>query len=359
MVQTLLASTLYGFGVWFAVRGAAPRLRVPVAVALVAWMFSPWLLLWDARVVTEAGALAGCSLAAVGAGRLATRASGPGAMVLGLAVAVSARPITIIVLVPIVGLALLLARGQRRWRAAVVLFVLISGLGAANAIVFEKGTELSNGRNVDGLRAASRLMERSDHVGYLDAARKHGMPACDEVDDALASGDRDFVSIWDAPCADFRAWLDEGGLPWTAEFRAEPVAMRAGFVDPGDWATKPMSPYWLLDGRFYTASEVLGSSWRPLLTAVNVLMFTALAGAVAIAAWPRGPGRLFSVATVVICIAVSFVAWATDGMEYWRHLLPSFATLFPAVIAARSASPRPVSDPPPVEPKADRISGRS
>lgn len=359
VAQTLIACALYGFGVWFAVRGAASRLRVPVAVALVAWMSSPWFLLWDAWVVTEAGALAGCFLAAVGAGRLATRSSGPGVMMFGLAVAVAARPITIIVLVPVAGLALLMARDRPRWRAAVALFVLISSLGAAHAVVFEKGTELSNGRNVDGLRAASRLMERSDHAGYLDAARKHGMPACDEVDAALAAGEPDFASIWDAPCSDFRAWLDEGGLPWTAELRSEPVAMLAGFVDPDDWATEPMSPYWMLDGRFYTASEVLGSSWRPLLTGVNILMFAALAGAVAAAAWPRGPGRLFSLATVAICLGVSFVAWANDGMEYWRHLLPSFAVLFPAVIAARSASRRPVSDPPPVESKADRISDHS
>ena len=342
MVQTLVASMLYGVGAWVTVRGASQRLQLPVAIALVTWMLSPWFLLWDAWVLTETGAMAGCFLAAIGAGRFAVRASGPSIMLLGFAVAVAARPFTILVLVPIVAVALLLGRGTPRWHAAVAGFVIMSGLAATHAILFEKGTEVGDGRNIDGIRAASRLFERADHPGYLAAARDHRMPVCDEVDTLLASSESDFLDVWEVGCPEFRTWLDAGGLPWTAELRAEPAATLAGFVDPGDWVERPMSPYWLLDGRFYTASEIFGSAWFPLLRAVNIGMLVASAAAIILAVWPRGRGRRFSLLTVLVCVGVGFVAWATDGLEYWRHVLPSFAVLFPAVIAARTAAPRAV-----------------
>ena len=97
------------------------------------------------------------------------------------------------------------------------------------------------------------------------------------------------------------------------------------------------------DERVRTVGEL--TTARPsVVVAVNAIMLAVTAAAgIAGLTLARGSRGFFAIALAVIASA-SVYAWAVDGIEYWRHMLPGFAVLAPLAITlasgTRSSSPR-------------------
>lgn len=354
LVQTALTVTLWGAAAVYAASLTTGKRSWVTFLLIHAWSLSPWFLLWDTWVLTEALTLAGCALTAVGIGAARPGArSGYWVTVIGLAVAVATRPFVGAMLLPIVALIFVWPLSVARLRALIAPLaaaVVLAVFATWQALTFTAADSspfsyLPEPESLATVQATDRLAGRGHLPGYLDLARDAGMPPCPEAEAiavaALTDNDKLTMLRSITDCPDLDAWLEDGGLPWTREFTHNTSATVAELVSPSYWLTETFVGYMPSDDRLRSIRELSRTRWDELVVAINATMLLATAAAV-LAVLLRAPGqRMFFAAAVTVVCAVSVYAWGSDGLEYWRHLLPAFPILLPlAVTLLARAAPR-------------------
>lgn len=363
LVQTALVIVLWGAAAMYAASVATDRLSWPTFLAIHAWSLSPWFFLWDSWVLTESLTLAGCALASVGIGAVrSNKAGGPWVAVIGLAAAVTARPFVGAALLPLVALALFWPLSAARLRAMTAPFLagtLLALFASWQVLAFTTAASspfsyLPEPESLTQVQATDRYAGRGHLPGYLDLARDADMPPCPEAE-ALALGPlSEFEKISRlrtiADCPEFDQWLAAGGLPWTREFTDNTSATIRELIRPSYWLDGAFASYIAANDRIRHLREVSRRSYDAAVFAVNAVMLAATAAA-SLAVVLRGRGqRAFVVTSLAVVTLVSLYAWGTDGIEYWRHILPAFAILLPLAVTllgcSRSAraSPMVVAD---------------
>lgn len=316
VAQTTIAGAVWGLAAIVAGQ-AARRATWPVFSVLMLVSLSPWFVLWDTWLLTEAITVAGCALAGVGIGsRLSGGESGGRIALAGACIAVLARPFVGVLILPLCFLVLARRDMSRRW----VSLALLSGLSTFalwQTVTFQLSPSvsfsyLSAPEGISEVQAVDRLASRGDVPGYLETAEAHGMPPCQSVRNVLFSSvglDEKLTGIRAAQnCPGLEGWLEQGGLPWATEFSANPGPTIVAMVNPD---------YWLRES--WTRSRSIG-----LVVGVNTAMFAAIAAAVLGAVAVSRRHRLRLIAAVSWIALFSAASWAVDGLEYWRHLLPGF-----------------------------------
>lgn len=318
-MQAFAAGMMWG---WAAV--VASGHRVWLFWVSMLWALSPWWVSWERRVLTEALMLAGLALFAAGVGRmLATPAKKHWVSVaLGAGVALLARPLSIVLVLPIL-LVLLSAPQVRRLmaRGVAVFLALLCTWSAVQAVVFNTAEAhyhyLPSTQSMMRIQAQDRLAFRHRVPGYLDLAREAGMPSCPAVEKSFKRPPGGpLKTLWDtdSTCPEFAAWLDRGGLPWWRELVANPYWTVRYVVDP-DWVLADSGGF-AVDPRFSSLPEraVSGVMWLTILAAALALL-------------RRGPDWGRRALLVGACAGFCGVMIMTDGMEFWRHLSPGLVVL--------------------------------
>lgn len=363
VVQTALVVGLWGAAAIYAGSLATAARSWMIFAVIYGWSLSPWFALWDGWVLTESLTLAGVALTAVGLGAIrAGRQGAPWVAVIGLAVAITARPFTGAILLPLVAIALTWPLSAARLRTMVAP-IASAGVVALFAVwqVLAFGTTtnspfsyLPEPESLTQVQATDRLAGRGHLLGYLDTARNAGMPPCPSAEAiALAPiSDTDRLTqlreITDCPA--FDEWLADGGLPWIREVASNPVVTIGHFVAPTPWLEGAFADYALADDRGIYLRELAGARWPLVVLAVNAAMLaaTALASLAVLMLQPHRRG--FFAFSLAVVAAVSFYVCATDGIEYWRHVLPAFALLTPLAVTLLGVARKPADaarvDPP-------------
>jgi hypothetical protein len=319
---------------------------------MLAASLNPWASIWDAWYLTEAVNIAGCVLAAVGCAVFvvgsAKRVPALTLAITGSAAAILSRPYSAVLVLPLLALALLL---PPVWRRGIPRRVLLTG-GAVVAVIslfavwqvveFEY---IAGGGSMVQTRAAERLGLRGSDPGYLAAAKTHGMPSCPALETALTTPQTSTVRLdlaRHSTCPGYQKWLQSGGLSWESELLANPISTMAAFVNPTYWVGASVLQYAAYDPRGHVLVTAFPTMVTLLGRALNVLTYLAGAASIVVAivvAWRTK--RRSSAFTVLLSLlwfgAFVFIAWADDGIENWRHVLPGLYAIGPfcwAVVAA-------------------------
>lgn len=358
VAQTVLAAAIWGIAAVYAASVATPRRSWPVFVAIQAWAISPWFLLWDIWVLTEALTMAGCALCAVGVAAIRVGARrAPWVAVLGLVLAVATRPFAAALLLPLVAVALAwpLTAGRLRVVAKPVAAAAVLAVFAVWQVLTFAATDsapfsyLPQPESLQQIQATDRLVGRGHLPGYLDLARDAGMPRCPTAEAIVLSQDDDKLkSLRDLrDCPELDDWLATGGLPWAREVVHQPRTTAGAFFAPTVWIDQAFAPYVLDDARVLKLLQIsrLGPDRAVMAANVVMLLFAAFT-AVAALVVPRGQ-RGFTLIALAAILAFSIYMLAVDGIEYWRHVLPAFAVLTPLAVtlagARRSVRNRPTT----------------
>jgi hypothetical protein len=312
---------------------------------LLVWSSSPWLLLWDTWVLTEAVTVAGCVATAVAAatwvaGDPGQRRSAAWLSTAGATCALLARPFVLVLLVPLLVSAAVLGRDRSRRRTGLrwcgVVLALAAVFATWQVVTFERFAD----RDIVRVRAADRFGRRGADPGYLSAAAAHGMPDCPDVRAAMTKRFATRLAlVRTSRCPGFRAWLSRGGLSWSAELSAHPSVVLREFSDQAYWTTTPVTQYLSADGRGQVLVDRFG---RPVVEAwarrMNTLLWWVTFGSVIVAVVAAAARRRYRLAGFVLLAACwsagfVFVAWADDGLESWRHVLPGLVVPVPLALA--------------------------
>ena len=340
VVQTVLAGACWAVAAVY-LAGAVTRSSWSwvVFATVTAWSLSPWFLVWDDWLMTEAVTCGGCALAAAGLGSWA-RGRGGGLLLglVGVSIAVLARPFVAALLVPLLLMtAWPVARaGGRRVGAALAAAALLGGFAAWQTIALARVDALPYSytpqpESLAAVQATDRLAGRGDVPGYLDLARQHGMPPCPAAE-AVVTGPDDVFERVEAlraitACPDLDTWLDDGGLSWTAELGENTSNTAKELVDPDSWLSDSFNHYIYASPRTLKPRSWARARWPDVVRAVNgAMLLSTLVAVVVGLARARGGRLLVATATTWTAMFV-VVSWAVDGMEYWRHLLPAFPAL--------------------------------
>lgn len=352
VAQTVLAASMWGIAAVYAARAAAPRRSWAVFGAIQTFALSPWFLLWDTWVLTEALTMAGCALCAVGVAAVRVGARGASwVAVAGLAVAVATRPFCAAILLPLVAAALIWPMTAAKLRAVsrpAVATALIAAFAAWQVLTFASTDDapfsyLPEPESLKQIQATDRLVGRGNLPGYLDLAREAGMPSCQAAEVIVSSpaNTDKLKSIRDLrECRDLDEWLATGGLPWAHELLHQPTTTVGAFTARSVWVDQAFAPYLLDDDRVLKLLQGsrLGLERAVMIVNVTMLAFTALAALAALAV--ERSQRGFVLFALAILAAVSLYMLAVDGIEYWRHALPAFAVLPPLMVTVLGGLPR-------------------
>ncbi len=342
LVQTALAAALWGAAAIYAASLAPRRFSWPTFLTLHAWSLSPWFFIWDTWVLAEALTVGACALTAVGVGAAhAHRPSAKWVAVLGLAVAVLVRPFAGAMLLPLVVLALLWPPSKARLRATAAAMTATTALAVFatwQVVAFATAPNpqfsyLPEPETLTQIQATDRLAGRGHLPGYLELARREGMPSCPQAEAIVAGSSenklKDLREITDCPELD--RWLASGGLHWTREFTDNTESTVRELFRPSYWLRDSFRSYITPDDRLLHVRRLALTRWDETVLAVNSVML--LAGAAACASVLLLPGRrTFMAFSLSVVVLVSLYIWGTDGIEYWRHLLPAFAVILPLAV---------------------------
>jgi hypothetical protein len=333
-----------------------------------AWGLSPWFVLWDAWVVTEAVSTGAVALGAAGLGRLGHR-EGLALALVGIGGAVLTRPFLGVLLVPVLALVTWWPggpRGRRRVGAVAAVGVLgaftawqLVAVARAPALPY---TYLPHPESQSALQATDRLAGRGNVPGYLELARRHGMPACPEAEAVVLGEGTVYTKVAELraieTCPDLDAWLDAGGLPWPRELTQNTSATVEDLLDLGYWLDESFAAYVYADPRIHRVRELTRTRWQSVVRVLNGAMLVsvalALVAGLVVARRQRAVLGLTAAMSAAFCVG----AWAVDGMEYWRHVLPAFVLL--AVLATTwVAFSRPLGPQPAASSGGSRVRGTS
>lgn len=140
---------------------------------------------------------------------------------------------------------------------------------------------------------------------------------------------KDLREITDCPELD--RWLASGGLHWTREFTDNTQSTVSELIRPSYWLRDSFRSYITHDDRLLHLRRLALTRWDETVLAVNSAML--LGGAAACALVLLLPGRRTFVAySLAVVVLASLYIWGTDGIEYWRHLLPAFAAIPPLAV---------------------------
>jgi hypothetical protein len=332
------------------------RYRRTVFALMMAASLNPWSSIWDAWYLTEAVTIAGCVAAAIGCVAFAVtsrdRVPALGLAIAGGSAAILARPYAAPLVLPLLALALLLPPVWRRGLTKRVLLVggavlaVVSLFAVWQVIEFEYVAE---GGHIVQVRAAERLGLRSADVGYLQAAKAHGMPSCPALEAALtdpAMAAERLNLARHSTCPGYQAWLQRGGLSWESELIDAPAGTLAAFINPHYWLDGSVLQYVPLDPRGHWLTDNAPSLVTPISHAVNLVTY--IVGAVSLVLamivvllTRRRVVIIFAALTLAWVAAFVFIAWADDGIENWRHVLPGLYVIGPicwALLALVSSS---------------------
>ncbi|MGV1079772.1 MAG: hypothetical protein ACOYD1_07950 [Candidatus Nanopelagicales bacterium] len=322
VVQTVLAGVLWA---WAAVTAAQTAGKQWPFWAVLLWAASPWWVVWDWRVLTEAVTVAAMALFAAGAAQV-LRGGGSGSwwpLVVGGVVALAVRPLVVPLVAGVVLVVLVTVR--RRDRAVrygpVAVLAGVMAWSALQAVVWTAGTAtydyLPRPMTLTAIQASDRLGARSENPGYLELARDWGMPC---TDFPIPYGFEGAWAVRVADCPRLATWLDRGGLPWGAEVTRLPMSTAHELVS-GRWLDTQWEAYdsgfWL--GRLHglPVDEVM---WLGVLLAAAVVVTM--------------PGRHTGARLIVLATAgYAFVMFMADGLENWRHMAPALVMVLPFAVA--------------------------
>ena len=321
-LQAVLAALIWGWAALVATRDLAwPWFWIVLGFGL-----SPWWLVWDSRVLTEALTLAGIALFASGAGRWMAGRHAALPMVAGAAIALLSRPLVVPLVLGILIVACIVRRrvpGPRTTGALLVALLLLAGV---QSVVFGRALAtydwLPEPVTLLSHQASDRVAARGRLPGYLELAAASGMPNCPQVSD-LAAGFEGSTALRRLPCPGIPEWLDRGGLAWWKELA----------LNPGPTLTEATTGAWVRESWWLYGSE----TWRPIMVRwirerIDLVMWAVL-GASVVALLRPGRGWTGRAAVTVGTAAFALVMIMVDGLENWRHILPALAVLLPFAVA--------------------------
>ena len=315
VVQAVVAGLLWG---WAALVVAAGR--PGLFWAGVVWSLSPWWLAWDARVLTEALMLAGLALFSAGLARLVSGGGSWVPLLAGLAAALLARPLVVVLVAPLMLIGWLCVRRARP--LPTLLVGLLVAAAIAQTVVWTSSVaehdNLPGPQSVTRIQAQDRFAVRMDVPGYLELARQQGLPAC--ADRVVAMDANTAVTELrnaDGWCPGLARWLEGGGLPWWRELAFNPLRTARHVLD---WHWPLEQPPDLIAGDLRLAP--LGGGLLP----TTVVMWLLIAVAAVRLLWP-GQRWWPRFAMAAVCAGFVLATVMADGLEYWRHTLPAFTVL--------------------------------
>jgi hypothetical protein len=319
-----------------------------LAFVLLGWSTLPWVWLWDSWFLTEALSIP--AMAAVFVGSVFStlerrRDAGFICASVGLLITATARPFLMVVAVPVALAGVLWGRGWRASRSTrnawIAVLVLTTVFSAWQVEAFE--SVATRGQSMAALRATDRLWTRWSEPGYLQLARAKGMPDCPDVVKALSDVRGDVSArlriVRLSRCPGYQDWLARGGLSWTDELLTHPRAVLIGLTDLLYWTRQPIYQYSPYDSRLKWWAATLNESWVPTVSLVNsgILIITGLAlvAGMVVSSWRR---RWYALAVIALACAGVAGMLLSDGLEYWRHVVPILTGLVPFSLALISVS---------------------
>ena len=319
-LQTLIAVLAWGWAAEVATRG----LRWYWFWLVFLFSVSPWWLVWDWRVLTEALTIAGMALFAAGVARwLDQESSTP--MIVGACIALLARPLVVPLVIGVLGVAFV-ARRRLPTRKALVVLVALVAFAGIQSVVWNTAVArffwLPRPMTLSAIQAADRMGARSQLSGYQELAKEFGMPNCPEV----ARLEYGFGGSWiiqKSQCPGMAEWIDAGGLPWWAEVVYNPLPIAKEVVS-GPWLGSTWADY--DNGTVNAVVDKNAVDW-PMWAAWALASVGLLA-----------PGSRWVARALVVLGANGYalVLLLVDGMENWRHMLPALVVLVPFAVGSLS-----------------------
>ncbi|WP_271395309.1 hypothetical protein [Neomicrococcus lactis] len=295
---------------------------------------SPWWLIWDNRVLTEALTLSAIALFAAGA-MIWVKGRGPTPMLTGAAIALLARPLTIPLVFVVLIIALIARRGIPR---PIAVWASIAGLvafAAFQSIAFNQApvtyTYLPAPTTMEAVRAADRYVSRSHLDGYQRLAEQRNIPACIIAAD-IPPGATGLTPLWTNTCPEAITWLENGGVPWHDELLQNTMPTIREMIS-GRWIVVAWAGYSQIDPHWDAIQEKAPNLWRPAAGLINILMWLILAIS---SLWllRNGPNWGYRAGFTIAALGYAGSLWMFDGLEMWRHILSALVGLFPAALAS-------------------------
>ena len=353
VVQTAFAAGCWAVAATYLAAGVrASRWSWLCWAVVIAAGLSPWFLLWDAWMITEAVTCGAVALGAVGmVGWRRGRDLGMLLTAIGVTAAVLARPFVGVLILPVLVLALWwpnrrVQRGSRG--VAVMLITVLGGFSAWQLVALQRAAalpyaDLPHAESLRTIQATDRLAGRGDVPGYLALARRHGMPGCPEAKAVVQSRDTVFTKVVELrrieSCPDLDRWLEQGGLSWVTELTQNSAPTFSEMLDPAYWLDDSFEGY-VYSHRLLELRELAGARWKLTVRIVNGVMLAWILVAVVVGVASARGDRGWLLLATAWSATVFVVAWGTGGMEYWRHVLPVFVLLAMLGMAASLPDPR-------------------
>lgn len=336
VLQTLASGAVWTF---LAVTVSRGRFGLPLGILMLAWSLNPWNWMWDSWYLSESLAISGMVMLMVGLGRSIPRNSRVEGLVIataGMTWTLLSRPFLAILAIPLVLVFLLfdfrwnLRNGIAAWLLpAILLGCVFAGWQVSS---FERAS--INGQSLTAVRATDRLWGRWANEGYAEAAIARGMPTCPDVVRVLPPNPRpsksDIHVARHSDCPGYQEWLAAGGLPWLSEVMANPWVTMVHLLNPRYWLNNPVKQYSPYDPRLNQIRGVLGGAWPKAVWAVNLAAFICIGlGMMSIVIGWRLDVVTVALAVFLLSFGCILGLLLTDGIEYWRHVVPILLAVLP------------------------------
>lgn len=376
VLQASISAAAWCILAFVGLRVIRSRLRATVFVLTLGTM-AWWPVVWgfDTLALTESLSISGSLLCVAGAFAILIDSSGSArpwrfgslSLALGYAIAMTARPVNIVLLLPLCVYALV-GRGRPSkgysFATAAVVVACMSGYGVLLALNASNSV-------IEDFRSVNRIAWRSSNE-YLDAAARNGLVFCEDAQRQQISenfnaayeyrqvgpltfrqlgGDRQpqvefarqYVQFLD--CPEVQSWLSSSDASAIRMTLTAPLEMLRQYrLDLASIALTPVPRF---------SPDLPGEAHRLFYPAVNLSLLVPLAGQAMRSLRRRNVAidigvQLSVVAALALlllsAVAHSFVTWAVDAMEVARHFLPTPVVLGPALLLgvvglARSETP--------------------